>query len=131
VTDLAAGAAAADLLDAHARPFRPLTVVDLDLVTAPAADDLERAVRRARDSGRLLVGRTGRPVPDAHPPVVGQPGPVGGDPGSPGAQEVGDLVTAVHASSVTRPGVPCPGLGGPASTFLANTCLVRAVFGAL
>lgn len=71
VTDLAAGAAAADLLDAHARPFRPLTVVDLDLVTAPAADDLERAVRRARDSGRLLVGRTGRPVPDCPHDFVG------------------------------------------------------------
>jgi hypothetical protein len=64
VTDLAAGAADADLLDAHARPSRPLMVVDLDPATAPAAGDLERAVRRARDSRRLLVGRTGRPVPD-------------------------------------------------------------------
>ncbi|MEU6539137.1 enoyl-CoA hydratase/isomerase family protein [Streptomyces sp. NPDC047000] len=63
VTDLAAGAPHADLLDARARPSRPLVVVDLDRSTASAAD-LEHAVQRARDSDRLVVGRTGRPVPD-------------------------------------------------------------------
>ncbi|WP_046731460.1 enoyl-CoA hydratase/isomerase family protein [Streptomyces humi] len=64
VTDLAAGAADADLLDDRARPSRPLLVVDLDAATAPTAADVEQAVRRARESGRLLVGRTARPAPD-------------------------------------------------------------------
>ncbi|MFF4113193.1 enoyl-CoA hydratase/isomerase family protein [Streptomyces sp. NPDC001714] len=64
LTDLAAGAADADLLVTHAEPSRPLTVVDLDPVTPPTAADLEQAVRRARAGERLLVGRTVRPVPD-------------------------------------------------------------------
>ncbi|GGN40574.1 enoyl-CoA hydratase/isomerase family protein [Streptomyces fuscichromogenes] len=64
IADLAAGAADADLLDASARPSRPLQVVDLDLSPAPTAADMERAVRRARDGSRLLVGRTNRPASD-------------------------------------------------------------------
>lgn len=64
ITDLAAGAADIGLLDSHGEPSRPLAVVDLDPATAPTAADLERAVRRARDSDRLLVGRTALPVPD-------------------------------------------------------------------
>jgi hypothetical protein len=71
VTDLAAGAADADLLDARARPSRPLLVVDLDAPTAPTAADVARAVRRARESSRLLVGRTGRTVPDCPGIVLG------------------------------------------------------------
>ena len=63
LTELADGAADADLLDAHAEPSRPLTVVDLDPATAPTPAVLERAVHRARDSDRLLVGRTSRPQP--------------------------------------------------------------------
>ncbi|MFJ3779776.1 hypothetical protein ACIPX0_49755 [Streptomyces sp. NPDC090075] len=52
ITDLATGAADADLL------------VDLDLPTEPTVVALERAVHRAHDSSRPLVGRTGRGVPD-------------------------------------------------------------------
>ncbi|MGW4911192.1 enoyl-CoA hydratase/isomerase family protein [Streptomyces sp. NPDC004270] len=64
LTELAAGAADADLLDARAKPSRPLLVVDLDPATAaPTAADLEQAVHRARASDRLLVGRTLRQVP--------------------------------------------------------------------
>ncbi|WP_327320002.1 enoyl-CoA hydratase/isomerase family protein [Streptomyces sp. NBC_01235] len=64
VAELAAGAADADLLDGEAGPYRPLLVVDLDLTPAPTAADLRRAVRRAREGDRLLVGRTVRTVPD-------------------------------------------------------------------
>ncbi|MER5430082.1 enoyl-CoA hydratase/isomerase family protein [Streptomyces sp. NPDC002588] len=64
VTDLAAGAADTDLLDADASPHRPLLVVDLDLAPAPTAADVRHAVLRAGAGERLLVGRTARDVPD-------------------------------------------------------------------
>lgn len=59
-----AGAADADLLDAEARPTRPLMIVDLDSASTSSAADVQRAARRARDSSRLLIGRTSRAVPD-------------------------------------------------------------------
>ncbi|MCX5059095.1 MULTISPECIES: enoyl-CoA hydratase/isomerase family protein [Streptomyces] len=57
VEDLAAGAAQAELLGADGTVEDPLVVVDLD---QPAADEtvLRRAVRRAAECDRLLVGLT-------------------------------------------------------------------------
>ncbi|MCX4767812.1 enoyl-CoA hydratase/isomerase family protein [Streptomyces sp. NBC_01275] len=64
VAELAAGAADADLLDGDGTPCRPLLVVDLDLTPVPTAAELERAVRRAREGDRLLVGCSARTVPE-------------------------------------------------------------------
>ncbi|MET9382531.1 enoyl-CoA hydratase/isomerase family protein [Streptomyces sp. NPDC002928] len=70
VADLAAGAADADLLDADACPHRPLIVLDLDAGPTPSAAECEVAVRRARESDRLLVGRTSRSAPHCPPPLL-------------------------------------------------------------
>lgn len=63
VADLASGAAGADLLDAEARPDRPLLILDLDAGPVPGAADWQAAVRQARASERLVVARTTRPAP--------------------------------------------------------------------
>ncbi len=79
-------------------------------------------------AGRLITAQTGHP---ADPAVGGQPRLVGGDPGPAGAQEIGELATTViHPSSVTGEGGPHGTPGGTASTCLADTCLLRAFYGA-
>jgi hypothetical protein len=62
-----------------------------------------------------------------HPPVA----PVGRqarllrcDLGTPGDEEVTDLVAAVHGYEATRDGVE---LGGPAITWIGRYCLIEAV----
>lgn len=57
VAELAAGAADMDLLGVGGQPVRPLLIVDLD--RSATAGEVREAVRRARDSRRLLVGVRG------------------------------------------------------------------------
>jgi enoyl-CoA hydratase/carnithine racemase len=69
VADLAQGAAHGDLLAEDASVDRPLLLVDLD-IPVPGADVLGRAVQRAQECDRLLLGLTRAPVPDSLAPLV-------------------------------------------------------------
>lgn len=68
VADLADGAADTAALDEAGRVAQPLAVVDLDGDAEPGV--LERAVPRARNAGRLVLGIAAGPLPPGAGPLV-------------------------------------------------------------
>ncbi len=67
------------------------------------------------------------PAQPGHPPVAavhGQAGLLRCDPGTPGDEEVTDLVSAVHGYDAMS---GATGLGGPAVTWIVRNCLVGVV----